>query len=148
MRKLADEVRGKFWCSEETVPETPLPGRPATRDEREAALQQLLLMVADEQRALVDDVPLRCSFGPPSGSFSPLDLAGPVVMLIEGTRWCHVCARAQDVHGYFDTRQPWETYDYYCLEVNGNRCVCVTHDGQVMTYGGEPDDVTARSADA
>lgn len=147
MSQLANVVRSRFPCSEETDLDTPLPGRRASSEEREAALKRILLMVADEQRAVVEDVPLRCSFASPSTSLAPRDLVAPVVILIERTGWCQVCASAEDVQDYFDTRKPWETYDYYCLEVNGRRCVCVTHDEEILAYGSGSDCIASRATD-
>lgn len=135
MSSLEDAIRRQFSSSVETVLDTPLPGRPATREEREAALGRVLSMVADEQRVLVEDLPLRCSFEPSSMSWAPRDLVAPIVILIERTESCHVCASAEEVQDYFDRRQPWETYDYYCVEINGGRCVCITHDDNILGYG-------------
>lgn len=135
MSNLEYEVYKKFPLSQEAVLETPLPGRRATREEREVALRRLVSMVTDKQRVLVDEVPLRCSFGSFSKSLVPRDLIAPIALLVEGNGLCHVCASADEVQDYFNRRHPWETYDYYCLEINGGRCVCVTHDDEVQVYG-------------
>lgn len=135
MSRLKDAVHRRFSSREETVLDTPLPGRTAMWEEREAALGRLLSMVTDEQGVLVEDLPLRCSFGSSSISFALRDLVSSVVILIERTELCHVCINAQEVQDYFDRRQPWETYDYYCVEINGGRCICITHDDNILGYG-------------
>ena len=135
MSTLEDAVYKRFRFSQEAVLDTPLPGRRATREEREVAVRRLVSMVTDKQRVLVEDVPLRCSFGSFSKSLTPRDLIAPIAMLVERTGLCHVCACADEVQDYFNRRHPWEEYDYYCLEINGGRCVCVTHDDEVQAYG-------------